>query len=125
MKGIEALQAMKEGKIVKDEYGKYYRMENYHVLCYVDGEWPSFEMHLNDWMDLNFEFTSKPVEYNLTFFEAMVEAAFWGDIVCSERYPNVKYYMKAGVLYHQDGITADLQSCEIKAKWRVVEEEEE
>ena len=124
MKGIEALQAMKEGYIVKDEYGKYYRMENYHVLCYVDGEWPSFEMDLNDWMDLNFELVSEPVTFNLTFFEAMCETA-QGKIVCSERYPQIKYYMKAGVLYHQDGITADLQSCEIKAKWRVVEEEEE
>lgn len=129
MDGIEALNAMKEGKIVKTKYGGLYRMIGDEIQYYNGGKWEFTEIIvLNDWITDDYELSpepvEEPVEYNLTFFEAMVEAAFWGDIVCSEQYPKIKYYMKAGVLYRQDGTTANLQACEIKAKWRVVEEEE-
>lgn len=129
MNGIEALIAMKEGKMVKDEYGIYYRMEGLRLLCYVGGEWSGFEMDLSDWMGRNFEFTSKPVKYDLTFFEAMCKANE-GAIVSNDAYPEYKCIMKDGVLHYYENYnftdsTVSIDFDEMKGKWRVVEEEEE
>lgn len=128
MKGIDALKAMEKGTIVKDGYGNYYKMESYYILHYMDGEWHRSEMDLNDWIIRDFELSSEPVEYKLTFFEAMCKANE-GAIVSSEAYPKYKYIMKDGTLYYYEkyGIPSfvAVAESEMKLKWRVVEEEEE
>lgn len=126
MNGIEALQAMKEGKIVSPIHSdcRYRMIDDVVQRSKAKGEWERCLVELNNWMDMNFELSSEPIKYDLTFFEAMSNA-FWGEIVCNEAYPTVEYRMKMGVLYWLDGVVAGIQPHEMKAKWRVVKEEEE
>lgn len=128
MNGLEALNAMKEGKIVRTKYGRLYRMKDNLVKYNCAGKWEFTEIELNDWINYDYELSpepvEEPVEYNLTFSEAMCEAA-QGSIVCNEEYPSMKHYMKDGKLCCYDDIVTGLQEDEVRAKWRVVEEGEE
>ena len=98
------------------------------VQYYDEGEWEPTEIDLNGWINRDYELSSEPVEepveYNLTFSEAMCEAA-QGSIVCNKVYPRMNYYMKDGKLCCYDDIVIGLQEGEVRAKWRIVEEEEE
>lgn len=121
MDGIEAWNAMKEGKIVENMYRVMFRMKNDIVQCFGEGGWKPHVVGLNVWMSYNYELLSGP-PYNLTFFEAMCEAAH-GRIVNNMEYPDYNYCMKDGVLRGTNGLFSVLELEEINTKWRVVEEE--
>ena len=125
MNGIEALKALEEGKIVETMHGRLYRMIGDEVQYYNEEKkgWEPFEIGLNVWINRYYELSPKPF-FNLTFFEAMCEAA-QGKVVSNMEQSSFKYCMKDGVLYAVGGVLVDLQPWELDAKWRVVEEEEE
>lgn len=124
MNGIEALQVMKEGKIVSPMYNDTrYRMVGDVIHCSkTKGKWERSWLNLCEWLGMTFEIAS---EYDLTFFEAMCEANK-GYIVSNTAYPENEYKMKDGVLYNYEdnsiGSSTTVSGFEMRAKWRVVKE---
>ena len=126
MNWLEAFQAMSEGKTVADSHGTLYRIykgEFQHkfqdsTLWFRNGQF------INDWIEKEYELA---IEYNLTFIEAMNEIQKGnkvecrsnpGELVYLDKYDNVICSTVFGEL------TPNFDVYKVRAKWRVVEEEE-
>lgn len=129
MYGKEAMEAMLEGKTVRSIVtNRMYRiaeptpLDLPTVMVNVDGEWVRSGMEICDWFTMPFEIVP---EYDLTFFEAMLEIER-GEVVSPECYSTYEYWRDDnGVLrYSVGGVTYDeasFTSSEIKSMWKVVE----
>ena len=131
MEGIEAINAMAEGKTVKvarKHEGATTIIECDHfkmngdVLMVGPGgiRWHESHVKMRHFLLCEFEEVN---DYTLTLFEAM-RAVDEGKAVKSNCYESLLYKKneKGILIYADDGCPATLWSEEIKAKWKVVEE---
>lgn len=131
MNGIEAINAMAEGKIVKVAYkhedahtvieNDHFRMDEDVLVRGLGGEvWNEAHTKMRHFLLCEFEEVN---EYPLNFFEAM-RAVDEGKAVKSNCYESLLYKKneKGILIYADDGCPATLWSEEIKAKWKIVEE---
>ena len=131
MNWSEAFQAMSEGKTVaKTVAGKrdiLYRVhdgEFQYKLQNCNFDWSRSFQEINDWIKFRYELV---IEYTLTFLEAMNEIQKGHKVEC-EKVPGTVMSL------NEDGDViiptvfgpqiAHFDSHVVKAKWRVVEEEE-
>lgn len=138
MDGIDALRAMKEGKIavyngMEDCYKGEYRLKKnkptllqYRVSS--NSKWKNlFRFNVDVFIEEDaWSLKDSESEFNLTFVEAF-GAMLGGKKVCSENYPHIVQYTEKGKLYynvlHDEGhrVQGSIELSEQNAMWRVVE----
>lgn len=124
MDGIEALKAMKEGKIIKYANTQYcYKKDNLMEFSEDEMDWIVSPVSASFFVnECGFEIVEQT--FNLTFVEAL-RAMLNGNKVCNEIYPDLIQYIEDGVIktYRSGGYAriTYIDTDEQTRKWRIVE----
>lgn len=119
MNAREVMQALLDGKTVRNSLHISYKLFNDKLMCrYRDAEWNGTNLPFNDIL------TEIVKEYSLTFKEAMQEMLKGNTVTNEVNYRNHYFLDDYGCLICIDdgiGYHADITSEENMAKWKVVE----
>lgn len=126
MNWLEAFQALSERKMVTDSRGTQYRIRNSEFQYRDKGcdRWEVSIQAIDSWINNEYELA---IDYPLSFIEAMNEIQKGNKVECKKNPGTLVYLDKYGNVICSTVFgkqTASFYVYEVRAKWRVVEEEE-